>query len=537
MNNLDARVEFLDEPEPLELDDILSSEITTLLVSGIVNPFGPTMNAVVAVGPFKVSSMVGIVHLTLNPFQQTILKVADLIIGQKLNTGETIRKFFDLNFGGCPSIVLLSKRVKAEKKNELIADFLATFVDGKESFKHIKEYFGNPWDRVSKEMNQAFEPPKKPSFFGKLFSGSKKQTNLGTDELIEFAELLNSPEHIEPELKAFFYGWSGSIEHIAPGLATLKSEAMQHIFFNLALTLDLPAFQNNHDKSVDNEDESGSKLGDLSGEELIAFLDKPKEYQKLSDTELDQLVFFCIGIYGKTNAMEMIPKLMRLYSHYLTRINVSQREQNYNAIQRQVIDRELSPNGLLPYIFQDDDIGIVSTATLDFVMVHPLKNNDSMTGVRTVLNFLVKGTPTNCAAVFGGLVMLGDSRVMKLLKPLRNKFNSDQVTILGNCFSGYTHAATVDFFLSWLEELDGGFEDSIFGCLAAIIFKLAQNSKKHVVTSIERIFPATLESSVKVLGSCSIKDYGKKIMPRLKALDTKEKGEKVMPMVINAWGG
>lgn len=535
MNNLDARVEFLDEPEPLELDDILSSEITTLLVSGIVNPFGPTLNAIVAIGPFKISSMVGIVHLTLNPFQQTILKVADLIIGQKLNTGETIRKFFDFNFGACPSIVLLSKRVKVEKKNELIADFLANFVDGRETFNRIKEYFGNPWDRVSKEMNQAFEPPKKPSFFGKLFGGSKKQTNLETDELMEFAELLNSPEHIEPELKAFFYGWSGSIEHIAPGLATLKSEAIQQIFLTLALTLDLPAFQNKHGKSADDEEESSSNLGDLSGEELIAFLDKPKEYQKLSHSELDELVYFCIGIYGKTCSKEMIPKLMLLYRHYLKKVDVNQRERNYKAIQSQVIERTISPNGLLPYIFQDDDIGIVSTATLDFVMVYPLKDNDPMTGVRQVLDFIKKGTPSNCAAAFGGLVMLGDSRVMKLLKPLRNKMNSDQVTILGNCLSGYTHAATVEFFLSWLEELDGGFEDSIFGCLAAIVFKLAHNSKKPVVTSIERILPATLESSVKVLGSCSIKDFGKKIMPRLKILESKEKGEKVMPMVIKAW--
>ncbi len=272
-----------------------------------------------------------------------------------------------------------------------------------------------------------------------------------------------------------------------------------------------------------------------NGDELLALLDKPEEYQALSDEELDRFVYFAVGVYGMTSRPEFIPKVMALYEHYLQRVPAKHRMQNYFATQEQVVNREMSVNGLLPYLFTDDDVGVVSTAALDYAVLHPLEGNDPMTGPKSLLQLIRDKLLSNPAAAIGGMVMLGDQRVMGLLGRIRHQLSNTEVETVIRCMSGYLNAATIEFYLSWLEDFKGAYDDAIFGTIAAALCNLIRGASEPIVRSIERVFPSTPENAIRVLKSWPLEEYAKTVVRRLRAIAKWEKDPKVTPYVLEAW--
>src|SRR5882762_11874394 len=82
-----------------------------------------------------------------------------------------------------------------------------------------------------------------------------------------------------------------------------------------------------------------------------------------------------------------------------------------------------------PFMLLDTDIGIVSTATIDYTSLGTLLHDDPMTRPRDVVAMINKGLPGNPAAVIGGLLALGDPRVCEMVRPLRQVLDAEQVTI------------------------------------------------------------------------------------------------------------
>lgn len=276
-------------------------------------------------------------------------------------------------------------------------------------------------------------------------------------------------------------------------------------------------------------------LAEYNESELFALLDKPEEYRALPDSELDQFVNFAIGVYGMTSRTEFVPKLIALYGLFLQRIPAPQRLQNYSATREQVMTGDMGVNGLLPYLCADDDVGIVSTAALDYAVLHPLKGSDQLTGPKSLLKLIDKGTLSCPAAAIGGMVMLGDQRVMDLLKGIRNKLANPVVETVTHCKTGYLFTAIIEFYLTWLEELKGDYDEAVFGTVAAALCNLIRGASDPVVRSIERVFPSTPDNAVRLLGSSPLQEYAKTVMPRLRAIANREKEPRVMPYVLEAW--
>jgi hypothetical protein len=269
--------------------------------------------------------------------------------------------------------------------------------------------------------------------------------------------------------------------------------------------------------------------------ELLALLDQPEECQALPDHELDQFVNFAIGVYGMTARTEFIPKLIALYGLFLQRIPQQQRLQNYSATREQVITGDMSVNGLLPYLCADDDVGIVSTAALDYAVLHPLKGSDPLTGPKSLLRLIGNEALSCPAAAIGGMVMLGDQRVMDLLKGIRHKLANPEVETVTHCWTGSLFAAVIDFYITWLEELKGDYGDAVFGTIAAALCKLIRGASGSVVRSIERVFPSTRDNAIRLLRSWPLQEYAKTVVPRLQAIARREKEPRVMPYVLEAW--
>ena len=97
-------------------------------------------------------------------------------------------------------------------------------------------------------------------------------------------------------------------------------------------------------------------------------------------------------------------------------------------------------NALLPFIVEELAANIVSTAVIDLVSLAPMRNGDPMNVPMTVVDLIRAGAITNVGAAFGGLLCLGDSRVCRLLVPLRDTLNKAQVQVAIHCQTDFMHA-------------------------------------------------------------------------------------------------
>ena len=276
-------------------------------------------------------------------------------------------------------------------------------------------------------------------------------------------------------------------------------------------------------------------LAELGPSERLALLDRPNAYARFTDDDLDKFTFWAIGVYGMTGHVDLIPKLQGVYGLFQQRIPREQRLQNYLATQYLVEGHQASLNALLPYLFQDSDPGIVSTVAIDYAVLHPLKNGDPLTGPKDLLGHIPAGNLHNSAAALGGLLLLGDQRVMELIRPLRNQLDWNQAETVTKCWNRFITAALVEFYVSWLEELTGEYDGPVFGLVAGALARLVNEAEEPVVRSIERVFPSTPENAIRVLRSWSLKEYAAMLMTRLKAIAMWEKDPKVMPDVLRIW--
>ena len=127
-----STVEFLATPVPRPLDSIGQGPFVTLLGAGIQNPFGPTLNTLVVEGffPFEPGAVVPFVQMMLNPFSQEATEVAIGRVGENWSPFEELPRFFSLEFGCCPTLLLPSRFFEHEVNVTMYAHFLASFEDG-----------------------------------------------------------------------------------------------------------------------------------------------------------------------------------------------------------------------------------------------------------------------------------------------------------------------------------------------------------------------------------------------------------------------
>lgn len=195
-----------------------------------------------------------------------------------------------------------------------------------------------------------------------------------------------------------------------------------------------------------------------------------------------------------------------------------------------------------PFMNLDDDLGIVSTATIDYVSFGTLIENDPMTRPKDVVDMVVNGVPRNRAAVIGGLISIGDPRVCVLVAPLRDSLNIDEAEIVTQAFTGMASKSQVGFYLDWLEELvDDQDRDTLalFGHVAAGLHRLATRRIVPFITDGLRPFPVPSqddETGWSDMRAIDADEFADSISGRLFDLERREGLPKVMPHVIRAFG-
>ena len=140
-------------PSRLRAKDIGRSGTVTLLATGIVNPFGPTLNVLAVDGEPTLGAQLPVLRLLLNPFTQEAEQVGLAKIGRTWNLATDLPPFYSCIAGSCPTVLLVSAMLDDEEAVALCSGFLQIFRDGPEVLEKIRRFPGDPWNRIQGDVD------------------------------------------------------------------------------------------------------------------------------------------------------------------------------------------------------------------------------------------------------------------------------------------------------------------------------------------------------------------------------------------------
>lgn len=268
-------------------------------------------------------------------------------------------------------------------------------------------------------------------------------------------------------------------------------------------------------------------------------VEAPNDWGRLSGPDLLNLIVLSLIRYGVTLDQSLPPRLGPLYSLLVGRGAPKERMEVLLTLKSLLDEDKINAIALLPIVAHDDDIGIVSTATLDLVAYSATGSTGLPYGLTSLLPLLEHRALRNPGAVLGGLVTLGDSRLRIAMDAARLHMREPDVAVAARCRSGFVTHAAVDFWLSWCEEVvaTGRGKDSLIGTMASALVNLVRGAAETKVREIFRSYPAQRSPRpIEVVSEWPLREYARLIQPRLERLAAREGEPKVFPMVMEAWG-
>jgi hypothetical protein len=273
-------------------------------------------------------------------------------------------------------------------------------------------------------------------------------------------------------------------------------------------------------------------------ENLSILGDDPDAWADLDDDELKQVISVKFIEYGATQDGSRIPGLFALYRHAIERLDVSERREMLTEFSGLIEQHGgLGHMGLMMFLAADTNPGIRSSAALSLSVLYDpsQERQDELAGPRFVIRTLVNhdgGAPGQGAAL-GGVLLLGDKRINPLLAEVWDQLSEEAQLEMTAAKSGFVTEAMVEF---WLDRLEEGCSEAVFGSAVAAIAKMPVVSQIPFVMDVERLLPAYVGGEpMKLLRRTTFDDYLEEIRPRLEALEAAESEPKVIPRIFEIW--
>ena len=272
--------------------------------------------------------------------------------------------------------------------------------------------------------------------------------------------------------------------------------------------------------------EASSKLGET-----------PEAWAKLDTTTLKQVLTVKCIEYGVSQEPSRIPKLFALYRHALERLPKEDRLELLTQFSTLTEERGGEGHmGLMMFMAGDNEPSVVSTAALSLSVLFPPKDGNPLSGPEFVVHTLMRPgqDPSTQGAALGGVLLLGDKRLLPLLGAAWDKLSDEARLALSKSKSGFVAEALVEF---WIRCLEKGCSESVFGSVVAAIAKLPAITQVPLVVDVERVFPsyADLENTMRMIRRTTFADYLEEIRPRLEELEAKESEPALIPHIYEIW--
>lgn len=225
-------VDWFDKPEPILLDALTQNFVGLLFLTGIVNPFGPTMMGLVVLSKVPLITATSpialqIARFFLNPFAHDVEAIGQLV-GPFLSPDELVTNVDRLGYDGTGRFTLFHPgyHYADHRTAGQLGRALLFRVEGvAEELNLLKRFPNDPWHRISVEMDGVTQQVRDHVARRKLQPikeyteqhQSTEQHHAPTSEDVEsFLEIIQREEHNAEELKAFFTAWLGAIKNVPP---------------------------------------------------------------------------------------------------------------------------------------------------------------------------------------------------------------------------------------------------------------------------------------------------------------------------------
>jgi hypothetical protein len=269
---------------------------------------------------------------------------------------------------------------------------------------------------------------------------------------------------------------------------------------------------------------------------LSALGDDPDAWAGLDDDELKQVIAIKFIEYGATQDGSRIPGLFALYRHAMEFLDLDARREMLTEFCEMIEQHEgLGHMGLMMFLAANTDPSIRSSAALSLSVLYDPGDGDELAGPRFVIDTLVNhdgGAPGQGAAL-GGVLLLGDKRIMPLLAEVWDELSEEAQLEMTAAKSGFVSEGVIEF---WLGRLESGCSEAVFGSAVAAIAKMPVIAQVPYVLDIERSLPAYAGGEpMKLLRRSSFAAYLEEIRPRLEVLEAEESEPKVIPRIYEIW--
>ena len=206
-----SQAELLESPQPMAFDCLLGN-LVVLLGGGIVNPYGPTLELVAGIGPWKPGQDMPVVRAMLNPFTQDITQVGVLRIRDVFNPRDALAAFLPVCQIGCPTALLFSPllRFQPQQIMSIFGEYLSARESGDLVLENVRKFPGDPYSRVKHETDNAMAIIKARR--GGDHTEWPEIRKLTKEDAVELATMQLRKDFLTTEWNAFVRCWLQSIE-------------------------------------------------------------------------------------------------------------------------------------------------------------------------------------------------------------------------------------------------------------------------------------------------------------------------------------
>jgi hypothetical protein len=521
-------IEMYEEPLETSLGDLDGAVLDVFFAHMIVNPFGPTMNFVAAAGKPQLGQALPLVKVMLNPFLQDVQQIGRFWVGDTWTPLRDFDPLLELDYGSCPTLMLISNQIEESVRKELAAKIFASFgEDVARVCRSVEKHFGDPWTRVSESMS----------------GGDDDFKGISPEEAgMRMSEAVFNEVHAKPELSAFFYAWNGSIEQTSVGdhmkQIAMSSAAFKDFFFErIASTVWLPKYSDAPEKEPEVKRPVKLKLESLEQlDELMA----SEQWRNFEDDRLVDLLRMLFFGYGYEGATSHVPNIAKVYQHAIAKGMDTDTRGMLEAEMVELVDSgKLLPVVFLPFLVLDNSVPITTKAAIDFVSSSDYVNGE-LYAFGELRNLFIRSTLANRAAVFGALVAMGDQEVLKFLEELRPTMGTEEVRQAARVHTQFPQHHAIQFWLQWAKQLVNSSNDDdqrTFGSCASALILVLEHDIVGRVSAGKRNFPCQKSpSAITIEQEWSLDEYAEMLAPELYAIEASEAAPRLFSDVLRKWG-
>jgi len=275
--------------------------------------------------------------------------------------------------------------------------------------------------------------------------------------------------------------------------------------------------------------------------DLVQEISDPTDWQNHPSELFKELLHKAITYYGITSLESLVPFIFPMYQHAIDTLTVSDRLELEARIREQIENRTVSGNGLMPFMYADDNRTVVSSATIDLAMIPAPFDDNPIYWPQNILKDLVTGMGQCKGGILGGLICLGDRRVNQLIETVWGIFDDDDIGEAAKCNTAWASLGAFDLWLSWGESLanEGKTETGRFGHVMSALVLLTRAAKEGMFQDVQRNFgylfnESTQLRSQELLGEYSFEDVLAKYEKRLVWIAELEQEPKLALDVLKA---